>query len=68
MDKAGTPTGVPAWFLRELRGFKDFKDFKDFKVFSGSAKSNKFVLLFTHLALSLHYGERKDDGRADWRV
>ena len=39
MDKAGTPTGVPAWFLRELRGFKDFK------VFSGSAKSNKFVLL-----------------------
>ena len=52
MDKAGTPTGVPAWFLRELRGFKVFKVFK---VFSGSAKSNKFVLLFTHLALSLHY-------------
>ena len=50
MDKAGTPTGVPAWFLRELRGFKVFKVFK---VFSGSAKSNKFVLLFTHLALSL---------------
>ena len=65
MDKAGTPTGVPAWFLRELRGFKDFKGFK---VFSGSAKSNKFVLLFTHLALSLQNGERKDDGRADWRV
>ena len=42
MDKAGMPTGVPAWFLRELRGFKDFKGFK---VFSGSAKSNKFVLL-----------------------
>ena len=56
MDKAGTPTGVPAWFLRELRGFKDFKGFK---VFSGSAKSNKFVLLFTHLALSLQTWRKK---------
>ena len=53
MDKAGTPTGVPAWFLRELRGFKVFK------VFSGSAKSNKFVLLFTHLALSLQTWRKK---------
>lgn len=51
MDKAGTPVGVPAWFLEG--GLRHLMSLEGF--------SNKIVYLCKH-------GERKDDGRADWRV